>query len=469
MRRVVTAGVTAASLLSIWTLLLAGAACASSSQEQPPPTPQALAEVWERERRPLPPPPLVTHQIVESEVARLVQAGAGLVRSEIAGRSVEGRAIHHLTIGRGPTPVLLWSQMHGDEPTATSALLDICQWLLTHQHEPVAARLLDSLTLHVVPMLNPDGAERFQRRNAQGIDINRDALHLQTPEGQVLKALRDRFTPVVGFNLHNQNWRTSVGTPPRPAVVSLLAVAYDEARSEDARRHLTKRVSSVIVGALEPFVAGQIGRYDDAFEERAFGDNITRWGTGVVLIETGAWPGPDPDRMLVKLNFVALITALDAIATGAVDRADPAVYERLPGNDNLLLHTIVRGATVLAGTRVPPFRADVGIAGTRGVRQTPGGRRLQWQASIQEIGDLRVYGALETIDGAGLFVSAVYSPATVGQEVVVPDGGGAATGAAGRAASAGPTVTLGAPARLWLLRAGSLPGRYRIERVIEIR
>ena len=67
-------------------------------------------------------------------------------------------------------------------------------------------------------MLNPDGAERFQRRNAQSIDINRDALRLQTPEGRALKALRDRLNPTVGFNLHNQSWRTSVGTPPKPGV-----------------------------------------------------------------------------------------------------------------------------------------------------------------------------------------------------------------------------------------------------------
>jgi hypothetical protein len=31
-------------------------------------------------------------------------------------------------------------------------------------------------------MLNPDGAQRFQRRNALGIDINRDARALVTPE-----------------------------------------------------------------------------------------------------------------------------------------------------------------------------------------------------------------------------------------------------------------------------------------------
>ena len=41
--------------------------------------------------------------------------------------------------------------------------------------EPVK-RILSALTLYVVPMLNPDGAERYQRRNAQNIDLNRDAL-----------------------------------------------------------------------------------------------------------------------------------------------------------------------------------------------------------------------------------------------------------------------------------------------------
>ena len=98
-----------------------------------------------------------------------------------------------------------------------------------------SARILSQLTLHVVPMLNPDGAERFQRRNAQSIDINRDALRLQTPEGRALKALRDRLNPAVGFNLHNQSWRTSVGTPPKPASISLLSVAYDEAAHRERR------------------------------------------------------------------------------------------------------------------------------------------------------------------------------------------------------------------------------------------
>ena len=148
--------------------------------------------------------------------------------------------------------------------------------------------------------------ERFQRRNAQSIDVNRDALRLQTPEGKVLEGVRDRLRPSVGFNLHNQSWRTSVGDPPKPASISLLSVAYDRAASENDGRVLTKKLCAVIRDALEPFAAGQIGRYDDAFEVRAFGDNITLWGTPVVLIETGGSAAAEPDAALVRLNFIAL-------------------------------------------------------------------------------------------------------------------------------------------------------------------
>ncbi len=400
----------------------------------------------------------MTHATVEAEVARLVAQGGGLVRSEVAGHSVEGRAIHHLTIGSGPTSVLLWSQMHGDEPTATSALFDLGQWLLTHRDEQVAARILSQLTLHVVPMLNPDGAERFTRRNAQGIDINRDALLLQTPEGRTLKAIRDAHQPRIGFNLHNQNWRTSVGRPPKPAAISLLAVAFDEARSDNDLRRLTRRTSSVIVEALQPFAAGLIGRYDDEFEPRAFGDNITKWGTGVVLIETGPWPGPEPDATLVQLNFVALISALDALASGRVERADPAVYEGLPRNEARLLHTVVRNASIVTGTGVAPYTGDVGLAGTRVVRRLAGERReVRWQLSIAELGDLTGFGALEEIDGTGLVVAPVHvAERRPGDVVSLP-----ATSPAGA-----PRIAQGQPGRLWLLRARD-DGRYDLVRIVQ--
>jgi hypothetical protein len=347
--------------------------------------------------------------------------------------------------------------MHGDEPTATSALFDVFDYLRRHRDSPAVRRILASVTLHAIPMLNPDGAERFQRRNAQGIDINRDALRLQTPEGRILKALRDRLQPRLGFNLHNQSWRTSVGDPPRPASISLLAVAYDRARSENAGRRLTKRVCAVIRDALEPLAAGRIGRYDDAFEVRAFGDNITLWGTPVVLIETGAWPSADPDPMLVRLNFVAILSALDALASGRVDRADVQRYESLPVNESKQLYAIVRNATVINGTGIPPFIADIGVGATRRVSLADGRRQLELATTIEDVGDLRTMGGLREIDATGMTVVPLADERIEVDRIVdVPEW---------KEKRSAP-IAVGEPARFAILKAAAEPGKYQVAMVI---
>ncbi len=84
---------------------------------------------------------------------------------------------------------------------------------------PQAEAVLSGCTLHFIPMLNPDGAEAVMRYNAQGIDINRDARRLATPEGRALRRAVETVKPQFGFNMHNQNARTSVGQPPKPAAV----------------------------------------------------------------------------------------------------------------------------------------------------------------------------------------------------------------------------------------------------------
>jgi len=48
-----------------------------------------------------------------------------------AGESAEGRDIYLISIGSGDKKIFCWSQMHGDEPTATSALFDIFNFFLT--------------------------------------------------------------------------------------------------------------------------------------------------------------------------------------------------------------------------------------------------------------------------------------------------------------------------------------------------
>jgi hypothetical protein len=398
------------------------ASLAPAAQRVAPVSPQDLAATWDAEHVSPPLPPLLDHPEVERRLRALAQADPTRFILERVGESLEKRSINMITTGTGPFRVLLWSQMHGDEPTATAALFDVFEYLQRHRTDPVVQRILSALTLYVIPMLNPDGAERFQRRNAQGIDINRDALNLQTPEGRVLKTVRDRFNPRAGFNLHNQAWSTSVGNPPKPASISLLSVAYDQPRSENPGRKLTKRLCAVIRDALEPFASGQIGRYDDEYEVRAFGDNITLWGTPVVLIETGPFPSSEPDAALVRLNFIAILSALDALATGNVDRADPKRYESLPVNESRMFYVLVQQATVVSGTGTPPFAADIGISANRRVRTVDGRRQIQLQANINDLGDLRTHAGLRTLDARGLVAAPLWDPALKeGQEVDLPD------------------------------------------------
>jgi hypothetical protein len=374
---------------------------------------------------------------------RAVAAAGGRVSREVVGQSVEGRDLLRLSIGHGPMGVLLWSQMHGDEPSATSAIFDLLEWMRRERASAAVQRLEDRLTIHLMPMLNPDGAQRFRRRNAQGIDVNRDALLLQTPEGRALKAVRDRLQPVLGFNLHNQNGQTSAGSPPKPATISLLAVAHDAARRDSPRRTLAKQTASIVREALEPLIPGQVGRYDDAFEVRAFGDNLGRWGTAVVLIESGPLPGPNPDASLVRLNFVALVTALDALASGRAAAHPTTAYDTLPLNESSLLTVLVRNGRIVTGAPgVPPFVGDVGLNASRSLGPGDGPRRLTLSATIADLGDLRVYGALEEVDASGLTVTPAFDDeAREGAVLQLPDWAG----------WRGPTVAVGQPGALFLL------------------
>ena len=74
--------------------------------------------------------------------------------------------------------------MHGDEPTATMALFDVFNFFQANDGlDEVKKSILENLTIFFMPMVNPDGAEIYQRRNDYEIDINRDVMRQQTPEG----------------------------------------------------------------------------------------------------------------------------------------------------------------------------------------------------------------------------------------------------------------------------------------------
>ncbi len=389
-------------------LLLAGAASGFS--------PRALWDAWPSLRFVPTPAPCLRHAELVERLRALEARHPGRLAIEELGRSVEGRPIHLVTLGTGPRRILLWSQMHGDEPSATPALLDLADTLLAVP-APEHRAILEGLTLLVVPMLNPDGAERYARRNAQAIDINRDALHLSTPEGRVLKGVRDRFQPELGFNLHDQNRRTTVGNTPVLATISLLAVSGDREGTVTPGRARAKRVCSAIARALEPFVPGGIGRYDEDWNPRAFGDNVTAWGTPVVLIESGGVMPGRPLSDLTRLNYVALLTALHGLVRDDLAGETADLYEGLKRNDDgYWTDVLLAGGRVFQPGAGEPYRADVAfdvldddpLAASCAEPGWPGASR------IREVGDARLIGSARRLDVAGRLVAPAFAASVRG-------------------------------------------------------
>ena len=337
-----------------------------------------------------------THRELWGAMAPSLASNA--LRTEEIGRSINGREIRSVTFGRGPTTVLLWSQMHGDESTASMALADIFAYLASPEPDALRDRLQRELTITFVPMLNPDGAELFQRHNAVGIDVNRDGRQLSTPEARALKALRDRIQPQFGFNLHDQNARTRVGPNGLQAGIALLAPAHDDTRSYNETRSRARLVAATIAGILQREIPRRVAKYDESFNPRAFGDLMQAWGTSTVLIESGALPGDPEKQRLRALNVAAILGALDAIAMRSFTNTDPSLYESLPRNSSGASDLLVVGGSIVLPGH-PAMLADIAINYDEPV--------ARMGARVREVGDLREVAAIDTLDATGLFLHPV--------------------------------------------------------------
>jgi hypothetical protein len=345
-------------------------------------------------------PSICKHGVLVDELEHLVVRGKGILRMEELGSSLEGRSINLIRIGKGRKQVLLWSQMHGDETTATLALCDILNFfVVTADERSWVSSMLEDTSIAAIPMLNPDGAEQSKRQNATHVDINRDARTLVTPEARILRETHRALKPTFAFNLHDQELQ-SVGMTKKVAALAFLAPAADSGRTRPISRVRAMRVCALMARALNQFVEGHIASYDDTHELRAFGDQMQAWGTSTILIESGHWPN-DPEKLFIrKLNFVALLVALRSISTGSYQDVELEHYHALKENGTLFYDVIIRGVKV-----VHPSgwwsRVDLGIS----LEPEENRRAATPIATIKEIGDLSTHVALQTLDGSARRIS----------------------------------------------------------------
>jgi hypothetical protein len=317
----------------------------------------------------------------------------------VLGKSFEKRDIIKVKVGKGKRPILLWSQMHGNEATATMAIFDIFNFFQGKGDlfDKERKEIQDKLELHFIPMLNPDGAERFTRRTAQGIDMNRDAIALQCPESNILKNTVGSLNPEFSFNLHDQGVRYSAGPTSNQAVISFLATAYNQEREWNTVRIKSRQVINEMNTILQDYVPNKVGRFSDEFEPRAFGDNIQKWGSSLILVESGGYGSDVEKQNIRKLNFVAILGGLLSIAKKDYTKYTLADYEKIPKNSDKLFNLKIENLKVKTGSST--YSLDMGINFEE--KNNPTATDFTLEGVIEDMGDLSVFWGIHTYDAKG--------------------------------------------------------------------
>ncbi len=175
-----------------------------------------------------------------------VDEASPIVHVTTFGRSFEGRALPLAVAGRvadaspatvrasGKLRVYIQANVHAGEVEGKEAMQALLRELALGRY----AAWMDSMVLLVAPIYNADGNERVsmtsrgpqhgpiagagQRANAQGLNINRDHMKLETPEARAMVGVLREYDPHVMLDLHTTNgsrhaYHLTFETPNNPA------------------------------------------------------------------------------------------------------------------------------------------------------------------------------------------------------------------------------------------------------------
>ncbi|MBI1315305.1 hypothetical protein GC167_00380 [bacterium] len=321
--------------------------------------------------------------------------------------SEEGRPLMTWEWGMGSTRVLAWSQMHGNESTGTRALEGVLSIL--HQSKDVyISKLKERIKLRVLPMINPDGAYRWTRRNALGIDINRDARKQVSTEARFLSKQITEFKPHYSLNLHDQRSLFRLG---QSAVPTTLALAIPRLytinpNAEQGRLRAVHWVERLLTN-VNSLKRSSWGLFDESYYPTAFGEWAQEQGSGTVLIESGI-KGSDflRNQSVEELGFVILqllFSLENAMETAGIE-TEGVLRLGLQQNQIGLYDWVDRSAAVeWKGNRI---LTDLGW---RYVEKLVSGE-LVGEALLAEMGDLTGAVSRNEISGRFLRLSPDESP-----------------------------------------------------------
>lgn len=155
---------------------------------------------------------------LESFFRELQALHPGLVALEEAGHSVRGQPIWLLTItdtgvdDENKQRVLMVGQEHGQERSASLALLELARWLVT----PAAAEIRQRQSIGLMPVVNPDSWEDLRFNNLNDVNLYADYSldgEPSQPESQAVADILSRLQPELFCSLHGTEfgWKYRMG------------------------------------------------------------------------------------------------------------------------------------------------------------------------------------------------------------------------------------------------------------------
>jgi hypothetical protein len=147
---------------------------------------------------------LTSYDEMKEFIYRLDES-SDLISTEVIGNSCEGRNLYAMKFSNSEfgkdgfkIKILIFAQQHGNEQSGKEGSLLLANELLKEENR----HLFEKIDFLLIPQMNPDGSERNQRRNGNGVDLNRNHLILTEPETIALHKLFDRYHFDVTMDVH---------------------------------------------------------------------------------------------------------------------------------------------------------------------------------------------------------------------------------------------------------------------------
>ncbi|MCE7791160.1 peptidoglycan-binding protein [Salipaludibacillus sp. CUR1] len=281
---------------------------------------------------------------MERDIRRLEVMYPGLVERKVIGRSVDGRAIHAVKLGRGSTEVFINGSHHAYEHMTTNVnmkMLDEYAYAYAKNQRIDGwnvRTVLNRTSIWFVPMVNPDGVELVQRGPSalssslasQAIRINGGRTNFTSWKANARGVDLNRQYPALWHTIENNPGRPSrrdyKGTSPLTEPEA--RAVYDFARSRDFKTALSYHSSGEVLFTRRPghvarIVSAKTGYRIVDLTHSPSGGGFTDWfilnqGKPALTPEISPFVGPRPvplsnwSGIWSRNNSVGLIVADEA-------------------------------------------------------------------------------------------------------------------------------------------------------------